>query len=246
MLRGLLIEDEQHVRKELQQLINKNFVDEVSIVGEAKSVKEGVKAILTHQPDLVFLDVDLGDGSSFEILSMLPEINFDIIFVTGYDSHAIKAIKLGALDYLLKPIDEDELKESISKAIQQKNEAKSNGNLVDVASNFYKNKVHNKIVVKTLEAQHILNFEDIIFCKSEGNYTTFHLKNEQVLVSKSMKKLQPLLDNNIFLKCHQSYLINRSHITKYLNEGFLVTKYGDRIPVATRRKDDVLNLIFKS
>ena len=244
MLRGLLIEDEQHVREELQQLISKNFANEVSIVGEATSVKEGVKAILTHQPDLVFLDVDLGDGSSFEILSMLPEINFEIIFVTGYDSHAIKAIKLGALDYLLKPIDEDELTEAISKAIQQKSKAKSNEVLVDVASNFYKNKVHNKIVVKTLEAQHILNFEDIVFCKSEGNYTTFHLENEQVLVSKSMKKLQPLLDDTIFLKCHQSYLVNTSFVTKYLNDGFLVTKYGDQIPVATRRKDEVLSLLF--
>ncbi|WP_075343288.1 LytR/AlgR family response regulator transcription factor [Tenacibaculum agarivorans] len=246
MLRSLLIEDEQHVREELQNLIAKNFTNKLSIVEEATSVKEGIKAILKHNPDLVFLDVDLGDGSSFEILDMLPEINFDIIFVTGYDSHAIKAIKLGALDYLLKPIDEDELVVAINKAIQQHNKENIKEKLVNVASNYYKNGLHNKIVVKTLEAQHILNFEDIIFCKSEGNYTTFHLTNEQVLVSKPMKKLQPLLDENIFLKCHQSFLVNTSYVTKYLNEGFLVTKNGDQIPVATRRKEDVLNLLFKS
>jgi len=246
MLRSLLIEDEQHVREELQNLIVKNFTNQLSIVDEATSVKEGVKAILKHNPDLVFLDVDLGDGSSFEILDMLPEINFNIIFVTGYDSHAIKAIKLGALDYLLKPIDEDELVVAINKAVQQHNKENNKEKLVNVASNYYQNGLHNKIVVKTLEAQYILNFEDIIFCKSEGNYTTFHLANEQVLVSKPMKKLQPLLDENIFLKCHQSFLVNTSYVTKYLNEGFLVTKNGDQIPVATRRKEDVLNLLFKS
>lgn len=244
MLRGLIIEDEQHVREELQKLLVKNFSNHITIVGEAASVKEGVKAVLTHSPDLVFLDVDLGDGSSFEILEMLPNINFDIIFVTGYDSHAIKAIKLGALDYLLKPIDEDEFEEAVTKAIEQKQEKINKSNLVDIARNYYKNNEHTKIVIKTLEAQHILNFEDIIFCKSEGNYTTFYTTDEQVMVSKPMKKIQALLDERMFIKCHQSYLVNTTYISKYLNEGFLVTKNGHQIPVATRRKDEVLKLLF--
>lgn len=245
MLKGLIIEDEKHVRDELKQLLTKGFQQQISIIDEASSVKEGIKSILTHSPDLVFMDIDLGDGSSFDILAVLPELNFDIIFVTGYDSHAIKAIKLGALDYLLKPIDNDELKTAVKKAIHNHRKLKTKEHLVTVANNYYTNNIHNKIVLKTLEAQHLVDFKDIIYCKSDGNYTTFYLNNEHIIVSKPLKKIQPLLNSQFFLKCHQSYIINTSYVTKYLNEGFLVTKNGYNIPVATRRKDEVLQILFK-
>ena len=242
MIRALIVEDEKHVSDELNMLLTKYFEKEIYIEKTANSVKEGIKSILEFKPDLVFLDIDLGDGTSFDILSVLPEINFDIIFVTGYDTHAIKAVKLGALDYLLKPIDEDELQEAVKKVILQHKKPKDK--LVEIATNFYTKKKHDKIVLKTLEAQHLISFNDIIYCKSEGNYTTFYLKDEQIVVSKSMKKMQALLNKEMFIKCHQSYLVNISYIVKFLNDGFLVTKRGDQIPVATRRKEDILKLIF--
>lgn len=244
MIKTLIIEDEKHVSDELQALINDSFSKEITIKAVASSVKDGIKSILTHKPDLVFLDIDLGDGTSFDILSVLPEINFNIIFVTGYDTHAIKAIKLGALDYLLKPVDDDEFIAAVKKAIEQHNSKQSKGSLIQIAKNYYQKKLHNKIVLKTLEAQHLVNFDDIIYCKSEGNYTTFYLENEKIIVSKPMKKMQALLNENIFLKCHQSFLVNISHVVKYINEGFLITKNDDQIPVATRRKDEVLKVIF--
>ncbi len=245
MLKTLIIEDEKHIRDELKDLLAEFFESSLTILAEATSVKDGIKAILEYKPDLVFLDIDLGDGSSFDILAVLPEIPFDIIFVTGYDSHAIKAIKLGALDYLLKPIDNDEFKESVEKAIESYQKSKNNGNTVSVARNFYTNHIHDKIVLKTLDAQHLVNFDDIVYCKSDGNYTTFHLLKEQIVVSKPMKKIQPLLDEQQFIKCHQSYIVNANYVTKYRNDGFLITKTEDTIPVATRRKDEVLQILFK-
>lgn len=246
MLKVLLIEDEAPIREEVKELLSLNFSKQISVLWEATSVKEGIKAILTHEPDLVFLDIDLGDGTSFDILSVLPSINFDIIFVTGYNTHAIKAIKLGALDYLLKPIDEDEFTEAVEKAIANHTTAKNKENEIAIASNYYKEKKHNKIVLRTLEAQHLVDFNDIIYCKSEGNYTTFFLDTEEIMVSKPLKKFLPLFDESLFIKCHQSYLINTSRIAKYLNEGFLVTHTGAQIPVATRRKEQVLQQIFKN
>lgn len=245
MLKTLIIEDEKHVRDEIKMLLTEFFNSSLTIMAEATSVKEGIKAILKYQPDLVFLDVDLGDGSSFDILAVLPEITFDIIFVTGYDTHAIKAIKLGALDYLLKPIDNDEFKESVTKAILNYKQSKNKENLVSIAGNYYTNHVHDKIVLKTLDAQYLVNFNDIVYCKSDGNYTTFQLLNEKILVSKPMKKIQSLLNSEQFIKCHQSYIVNANYVTKYRNDGFLITKTEAVIPVATRRKDEVLQLLFK-
>ncbi|SEC41351.1 two component transcriptional regulator, LytTR family [Tenacibaculum sp. MAR_2009_124] len=245
MLKTLIIEDEKHVRDEIKTLLSNFFESSLTVLAEATSVKEGIKAILEHKPDLVFLDIDLGDGSSFDILAVLPEISFDIIFVTGYDSHAIKAIRLGALDYLLKPIDNYEFKNSVKKAIDSYQKSKNKENLVNVAGNYYTHNVHDKIVLKTLDAQHLVNFNDIVYCKSDGNYTTFHLLKEQIVVSKPMKKIQPLLNGEQFIKCHQSYIVNASYVTKYRNDGFLITKTKATIPVATRRKDEVLQILFK-
>lgn len=244
MLKALIVEDERHVRENLKKLVFQEFQNEISIVDEAISVKEGVEKIKRYKPQLIFMDIDLGDGTSFDILSSLEEINFKIIFITGYDSHAIKAIRLGALDYLLKPIDEDEFKEAVNKAINAVEKENTNGNSINIANHYYREGEHRKIVLKTLDTQYLVSFEDILYCKSEGNYTTFYLFEEKIVISKPMKKVEELLDKQMFIKCHQSFIVNKTYVTKYTNEGFLITKTGEQIPVATRRKDMVLKTLF--
>ncbi|WP_299126070.1 LytTR family DNA-binding domain-containing protein [uncultured Tenacibaculum sp.] len=244
MLKALIVEDERHIRENLKKRIFQDFQNEISIVDEAISVKEGIEKIKRYKPQLVFMDIDLGDGTSFDILSSLDEIKFKIIFITGFDSHAIKAIRLGALDYLLKPIDEDEFKEAVSKAIDTVEKESTNGGSINIANHYYKEGEHRRIVLKTLDTQHLVSFEDILFCKSEGNYTTFYLFEEKIVISKPMKKVEELLDKQRFIKCHQSFIVNKAYITKYTNEGFLITKTGEQIPVATRRKDMVLKTLF--
>ncbi|MDC1162280.1 LytTR family DNA-binding domain-containing protein [Tenacibaculum sp.] len=244
MLKTLIIEDERHIREDLKRQVYEDFRNDLTIIDEAISVKEGIEKIKRYQPHLVFMDIDLGDGTSFDILSSLDEINFKIIFVTGFDSHTIKAIRLGALDYLLKPIDEDEFKEAVIRAISTIEKENNLGSSVNIANHYYKEGEHRKIVLKTLDTQHLVAFDDILYCKSEGNYTTFHLFDENIVVSKSMKKIEELLDEKQFLKCHQSYIVNKAYITKYTNEGFLITKRGEQIPVATRRKEMVLKSLF--
>ncbi len=245
MIKTLIVEDERHVRETIKKRVFTYFREALSIVDEANSVKEGIEKIQRYKPQLVFLDIDLGDGTSFDILEALGTIDFKIIFVTGYDQHAIKAIRLGALDYLLKPIDPVEFKGAVSKAIKTLDTESQLGNSINIANHFYKDGEHRKIVLKTLDTQHLVSFEDILYCKSDGNYTTFYLFDETIIISKPLKKVEELLDETQFLKCHQSYVVNTAYITKYLNEGFLVTKTGDQIPVATRRKEHVLGTLFK-
>ncbi|WP_299137108.1 LytTR family DNA-binding domain-containing protein [uncultured Tenacibaculum sp.] len=244
MLKTLIIEDERHVRENLKKRVFQDFQNELFIIDEAISVKEGIEKIKRYQPQLVFMDVDLGDGTSFDILSSLEEINFKIIFVTGFDSHAIKAIRLGALDYLLKPIDDDEFVEAVKKAVNTIQKENMLSNSITIANHYYREGEHHKIVLKTLDTQHLVSFDDILYCKSEGNYTTFYLFEESIVISKPMKKVEELLDKKRFIKCHQSFIVNKAYITKYTNEGFLVTKTGEQIPVATRRKDMVLKNLF--
>lgn len=244
MLKTLIVEDERHVREDLKKKVFQDFKNDISIIDEAISVKEGIEKIKRYKPQLVFMDIDLGDGTSFDILSSLEKIDFKIIFITGFDSHAVKAIRLGALDYLLKPIDEDEFKDAVKKAIDAIGKENSIGSSINIANHYYREGEHQKIVLKTLDTQHLVSFEDILYCKSEGNYTTFYLFEEKIVISKPMKKVEELLDKQRFIKCHQSFIVNKAYITKYTNEGFLVTKTGEQIPVATRRKEMVLKTLF--
>jgi len=145
---------------------------------------------------------------------------------------------------VLKPIDDDEFDEAMNKAIKACSNGKDLNEAIDVAHNFYQEGKHEKIVLRTLEAHHVVHFDDILYCRSEGNYTTFYMPEEKIMISKPLKKVEGLLNESQFLKCHQSYMVNTSYVTKYTNEGCLVLKNGQQIPVASRRKDNVLKRIF--
>jgi two-component system LytT family response regulator len=241
MINAVIIDDEIRLRQDIREKLEIRFQDDINIVGEAESVKNGIAIIEELQPDLLFLDIELTDGYSFEILEQLTSHNFQIIFITGFNDLAIKAIKVGALDYILKPIDDDEFDEAVEKAIETADKAHEIEDLIKVSTEFFKGTKTKRIVLKTTEAHHIIDEDDIVYCKSEGNYTTFYTESlEEILISKPLKYVEELLTKSSFIKCHQSYLVHKFYIEKYLKDGFLVLKGNIHVPVSSRRKDYVL------
>ena len=247
MIRAILIDDEAYVRREVKNKLLNSFSNDVDIVGEADSIVSSVDIIQKEKPDLLFLDVHLQDGTGFDILDKISNKTFDIIFITGFDNHAIKAIKVGALDYILKPIDDEEFNKAVRKAIENSKQNIDFEKLVEISSEYFKGVKKKRIVLKTLENLYIVYEDDISHCKSEGNYTTFYTqKSEKILVSKPLKKVLELLSEDSFIRCHQSYLVNKKHVTRYNKQGVLVMNSKAKVPVSGRRKDYVINTIFQN
>lgn len=245
MIKAILIEDETHARNDIKNKLLTHYIKDIVIVAEADSVKSGLKQISKFEPNLIFLDVNLGDGTGFDLLTKTIYKNFDVIFITGFDNHAIKAIKVGALDYILKPVDIDELKEATNKAIKNNNKENHLEKLIEVSSEYFKGVSLKRIILKTSDTVYAVYEDDIIYCKSEGNYTTFYTqKMEKIIVSKPMKKIEEILTEDIFIRCHQSYIVNKKHVLKYNKKGVLIVHLNIKIPVSVRRKDYTLKKIF--
>ena len=245
MVKAVLVDDEAYIRENIRAKLLRYFNEDIEIVGEAESVDVAVKLIKEEKPNLLFLDIHLQDGTSFDILNSISKKNFDIIFITGYDNHAIKAIKVGALDYILKPIDDEEFKTAVSKAIENSKEENDLEKLVEISTEYFQGVQKKRIVLKTLENVYVVYEDDILYCKSEGNYTTFYTqKSERILVSKSIKKVLELLSEDVFVRSHQSYLVNKNHVVRYNKQGFLIINSQVKVPVSSRRKDYVIEKIF--
>lgn len=246
MIRTLIIEDEPAVRKEIEYLVSQN--PELILLGAASSVKEALVLIQTTAPQLVLMDIQLTDGTAFDILEQLHEIKFKIIFITAYNHFAIKAIKYGSLDYLLKPLDENELKAAIQKLLtQQINLDHQDEKLQIIRDNHQlgERNLDSRIVLTTQESLQVIQLKDIVYCQSEGGYTWFFLANGQkTLISKPLKFYDELLPEDCFLRPHQSYLVNILYVDKYLKIGDLILKDKTEIPVSTRRKDYIVQRIM--
>ncbi|CAL2055168.1 LytTR family DNA-binding domain-containing protein [Tenacibaculum sp. 190524A05c] len=247
MIRAILVDDEKYIREKVKDKLNRFFSDKIDIIGEAGSVNEAVTCIENTSPDLLLLDIHLQDGTSFDILSKFDKKNFDIIFITGFDEHAIKAIKVGALDYIIKPIDDEEFKEAIEKVIQNISKEKNLETSVAVTqSHFSNNSEEKRIVLKTLDNIYVINENDIYYCKSESNYTTFYTKKiDRIVVSKPIKMFEELLSKENFIRCHKSYLVNKNHVIQYNKQGMLIISAEIQVPVSSRRKDFIIQQIFK-
>lgn len=245
-MRVLIVDDEARARKVLRQTILL-YTPHLDIVGEAHSVSSAVDAIQKYQPDLVLLDIQLGDGSGFDILSKTKSYSFKIIFITAYSKYAIKAFKVAALGYLLKPIDPEDFLTTIKKSQERINQKKLEERMgLFLQQIEYSQKAIEKISLKTLDSIHIIKVKDIIYCQGEGNYTTFHLLNkEEIVVSKNLREYEELLPNTLFLRTHQSFLVNSQHILRYDkrdNHGLICTD-RHHIPVSTRKKEFVLKFL---
>ncbi len=245
MLRAVIIDDIDTIRSKNIELI-KEYCPNVTIMAEASDVKTGVEVIKKYLPDLVFLDVEMPDGTGFDLLQQLKPITFKVIFVTGFQDFAIKAFRYSAIDYLLKPVDPDDLVEAVKKAEETLNKETLELKFGTLFSNIERPKNLQKIVLKTTEKLYSVNIQDIVHCESEKNYTTFHFINApKLVVSTTLKEYENLLLPFGFFRAHQSHLINMLYFDHFVKSdgGTIIMKNKAAIPLATRKKDEFLSLL---
>lgn len=245
MIRALLIDNEAHIRDDVREKLETYFKDEILVVGEAEGVETGLAAIAKHSPDLLFLDIHMDDGTGFDLITQSQKKDFEVIFITGFDQHAIKAIRVGALDYIIKPIDDDEFREAAQKAIQNYEKENHLEKLIEISSEYFKGAKKKRVILKTTDTVYAIYEDDIIYCRSDGNYTTFYTQQlEKIVVSKPLKQIEEILSENVFIRCHQSYIVNKKHVLKYNKQGVLIVHLDFKVPVSSRRKDYALKKIF--
>ena len=244
----LLIDDEFQSRNFLHKMLQQYF-PELEVIGEASSVKDGMKRIIECKPDIVFLDIQLQDGTGFDLIGRLPKIDFAIIFITAYNQYAIKAFRFNAIDYLLKPIVTEELIEAVNKVKQRITSSKTDSKeLVDQLYLDIQNpkKVHDKIAISTLDGFIIVPINEIIYCHANSNYTRFYLIDKRsILSSYTLKQYDEMLTAQSFFRAHRSYLINMSHVKFYKKGegGEIVMSNGDEIELSRTHKTEFLHLL---
>ena len=242
MIRTLLIEDEINARGSLRKML-KIIEPTIEIVGETGYIKEAIKLIETLQPDLIFLDIRLDDGIGFDILE-LNSISSKIIFITAYNQYAVKAFKFSAIDYLLKPINPEELQQALERAIKAIERDISHKNLLKILKHNIEEK-DKKIVLKTSNNQYIVSIKDIVRLEADAAYTLFITTEGKIMTSKNLKYYEDILDEN-FIRCHQSHLISKYHIHSVQKGRSIVMTNTDSVPISTRKRTQVLELIKNS
>lgn len=241
---AFIVDDIANARQLLTDEITRNH-PELEIVGKASSVVEAAKNLKSISPDILFLDIMLGDGTGFDILEILPKIESKIIFITASDEFAIKAFKFSAIDYLLKPFSSEELSNAINKAKKQITPKKEQ---LSILNNAVKNPSQKptKLSLHTSDKIQIIEINDIIRCQSDNNYTTFYLNdNTKILVSKTLKYYADILKETGFLRVHQSHLINTNYIKEFIKSdgGYLILDDNSNIPVSVRKRSELLDFL---
>ena len=244
-MNAVIIDDEPAVRNTIAAIIRNNF-PEIKVVATAGSVAEGCNIISSYQPDILFLDVEMPDGTGFDLLTRISPVRFRVIFVTGHQEYALAAIKVSALDYILKPIDESELTTAIGKAREIINQADEQLKLAALTENLQGRKVLKRIILKTADALQLVSVSEIIRAEAESNYTHFYLSGgKRVLVSRTIKEFESLLAGTAVIRVHQSHMINLNHVDKFMKHdgGYLHLKDGTSVPVSPNLKQKVLQAI---
>lgn len=244
-MKALIIEDEARARKSLSDLLRLSQ-HRVEVIAEAEDVKSGLAAIRKYEPELVFLDINLPDGSGFDILRKLENINFKIIFVTAYEEFAIQAFQFSAVDYLLKPVDPAKLTEALDRAWQLIDRENISLKINALFANLDNKTGNKKLVLKTAENIYLVNTSDIIRCESDGSYTRFYLADrKKIMVSKNIKEFEDMLNGLGFFRIHQSHLISLKYIDHYSKGegGSVIMKDNSELPVARRKKESFLKLL---
>lgn len=242
MLKAIIIDDSIEARKALVTEIE-DCCPEIELIGQAEGVVSGAKLIRSVNPDLIFLDIQMNDGSGFDLLELIGNITFKVIFTTASDEYAVKAFKYSAVDYLLKPIDPDELVSAVKKA-ERGNQKENLNLLMENAKNT--NKPVRKLALNTLDKLHIVNISDIVRCESDVNYTQFFFSNgNKLLVTKTLKDFEDLLSEHQFIRVHQSHLVNVNFIKEFVkgDGGYLVMTDKTSVPVSTRKRNTVVEML---
>tara|TARA_R100001369_G_C3296369_1_gene164893 strand:- start:328 stop:1062 length:735 start_codon:yes stop_codon:yes gene_type:complete len=241
MLKAVIVDDEP---KAIQGLIWElsNFSKEIEVMASFSNPDEALKYLDSNTPDCLFLDVQMPTIGGFQFLEQLKEINYAVVITTAYDEYAIKALKHEAIDYLLKPIDSDDLRESIAKIKKYSDRNINSMKFERMLSNFNSKFDKKRITINTDGKLLFLDVDDIIYIESDGNYSTLHLQDQKkIVITKKLKEVNALLPEHYFFRIHNSYIINLNKIKAFIkNEGYVIMDSKHKIPVARQRKSDFL------
>lgn len=243
MIRSLIIDDEPHAAQVLQLLLEKHCPG-IKVEAICHSAKDAEKMISAIDPQLVFLDIEMPHRNGFELLEKLAPVNFQVIFTTSYDQYAIKAIRFSAIDYLLKPVDPQELKAAVKKVESLLSAALLPGQLEILLEKLRQPAtVFNRIALPTMEGLEMVPVDTILYCTANSNYTALVLKDQQkLLVSRTLKEIEEMLEDHPFLRIHHSCLVNLNEIKKYIRGegGTLLMSDGAEVAVSRSRKEILL------
>jgi len=245
-VRSFIADDESAARTVIKDYIAQSFPD-VIVVGEATSVEQAITLIQNQKIDLLFLDVQLEDGTGFQLLDQLPDLNFNVIFTTAHDEFAIRAFRYNAIDYLLKPIDPDEFVMAVQKARQHQNQQILRRQFAQLVAATKENSF-DRITLTTSEGQVFAKTNDIVRIETYGNYSfVFLAQSERLLVSKNLKEFEEMLPEPDFFRVHQSHIVNTGFVQKYIKDegGFVIMSDNAKIPISRRRKEEFINSLKK-
>ena len=246
MLTAIIIDDETSSRNSLRKK-RTNHCHDISIIGECENGEEGIKLLTEKSPDIIFLDVEMPRMNGFTMLQQLQNKNFEVICITAYDHYAIKAIKFSALDYLVKPVEVEDLKEAVYKAAAKRKLSFVNDRLNLLLHNFLLDKkVHQRIAIPSMKGLQFIETDSIIYLEAQSNYTCFYLlNNAKITVAKTLKDYEELLPSSIFIRIHHSYIINKNLVDKYIiGDGGQVVMNNGLVPdVARRKKEEFIRTI---
>jgi two-component system LytT family response regulator len=241
-MKTVIIDDEKDAVNSLELILNE-YCSDIAVVGKAHTLIDAIKEIQNKKPDLVFLDVEMPHGTGFDILDSIPDRTFEVIFVTAYNDYAIKAIKSAAMDYIMKPVDIDELVTAVNKVknkLKDKNQQNNGKSILALA-----NQLPQKIAIHTSDGVEFINTTDIIRIEAEGSYSKVFLKNNKnILSSRNLKEFQNILNNEIFFRAHNSHLINLLLVKRFLrNENIVEMQDGSFVALSRRNKEEFLELM---
>jgi two-component system LytT family response regulator len=246
MLRAVIVDDEQKSCENLKILLE-DFCANVEVLQMANSVADAIVAIQKYKPDVIFLDIQMQKETGFDLLKKISEINFEIVFVTAYSEYAIDAFKFSAIDYLLKPIDINDLKAAVEK-LGKKTADKAINQKVDILMQNFKaeNAESYRLAISDADGITFVGINEIVYCEGSSNYTNFHLQNgKKFIVAKTLKEYEELLCNYNFFRIHNSYLINLKEVKKYFrgDGGYVQMSNDEKLDVSKRKKEAFLKKI---
>lgn len=240
-MKTLLVEDKAYIRKGLLNLLR--LIDsDVEVIGECESVKEAVVVANACKPELIFLDINLTDGNAFEFLEQTEHLNFKVIFITAYEEYALKALKIGAVDYILKPVDVEDLEIALQK-VKRISVAEQKQQIQHAKSVW--NKDETKLILSLHDSFQVVDLEALMYCETDKGYTTFYCNSgKKYMVSKTLKTFEKQLNAANFTRPHQSFMVNLKYIDKYDKSGLIHLKNGKKIPVSSRKKEQFVSVFL--
>ncbi len=243
MIRALIIDDEKPARDKLLMLVQQHFAGRISVIAQCEDGEQAVVAIAEHRPDLLFLDVEMPKLTGFDVLRKSDLQGIEVIFTTAYDHYAIKAIKFAAVDYLLKPIDIDQLREAVDRVETKRGLAGNSERMERMLEDVRSGITPDRLSVPTLNGFQMVKVEDIVWCEAVNYYTVLHLVgNQQIAITRSLKEIEETLEGPEFIRIHRSHTIHLKHLARYIkgSGGQVVMSDGRTLDVARLRKDELL------